>query len=108
MLANVADRYPRGGEFFIGLMGVAGALAIAYVLPALGRVYDGAKIEAAGGEAAFAALDAAALERVLADASTHSFEVLAIGPAVLFFVFGAIWLFEKTSAASASGTRSPR
>jgi fucose permease len=34
MLANVAERYPRGGELFIGLMGVAGALAIQFVLPA--------------------------------------------------------------------------
>jgi MFS family permease len=104
MLANVSDRYPRGGEFFIGLMGVAGALAIAYVLPALGRIFDGAKIEAAGGEAAFAELSGAALETVLARASTLSFETLAIGPAILFFVFGAIWLFERRSiVASDSG-----
>ena len=100
MLANVADRYPRGGEFFIGLMGVAGALAIAYVLPALGRIFDQAKIEVAGGEAAFAELSGADLGGVLARASSISFETLAIGPAILFVVFGAIWLFEKRSGAT--------
>lgn len=95
MLANVTERYPRGGEFFVGLMGVAGALSIAYVLPALGRIFDVAKVEAAGGKAAFAALDGEALESVLASASAHSFEVLAMGPFILFFVFGAIWLSDR-------------
>ena len=56
MLANVSERYPRGGELFIGLMGVAGALAIQFVLPELGAIFDRAKVELAGGEAAFAAL----------------------------------------------------
>lgn len=101
MLANVAERYPRGGEFFIGLMGVAGALSIGYVLPALGRVFDDAKLQAAGGDAAFAALEGEQLENVLAVASTHSFEVLAVGPAIIFFVFGAIWWAEKRTRSSA-------
>lgn len=100
MLANVSDRYPRGGEFFIGLMGVAGALAIAYVLPALGRVFDRAKVEAAGSEAAFAALEGDALEETLASASMTSFETLAAAPAVLFFVFGAIWVYDRRSVRS--------
>jgi hypothetical protein len=43
MLANVAERYPRGGELFIGLMGVAGALSIQFVLPELGSIFDRAK-----------------------------------------------------------------
>jgi fucose permease len=97
MLANVADRYPRGGEFFIGLMGVAGALSIAFVLPALGRVFDRAKLELAGGEDGFARLDGEALEEVLAGASMVSFETLAIGPALLFIVFASIWFFERRS-----------
>ncbi|MEO2166647.1 MAG: MFS transporter, partial [bacterium] len=95
MLANIAERYPRGGEFFIGLMGVAGALSIAFVLPALGRVFDRAKIEVAGGEAAFSSLTGDALEHVLTRAASVSFDTLAIGPAILFVIFGAIWIFER-------------
>jgi MFS family permease len=102
MLANVAERYPKGGEFFIGLMGVAGALSIAYVLPALGRLFDRSKLELAGGESAFQALSGTELERVLAQASAISFETLAVGPVVLFVVFGAIWLYERRQTDGAS------
>ncbi|MBJ21945.1 MAG: MFS transporter [bacterium] len=100
MLANVADRYPRGGEFFLGLMGVAGALSIAFVLPALGRVFDRAKIEIAGSDGAFAQLSGESLERVLAQASSRSFETLAIAPMILFVVFATIWVFERRAIAS--------
>jgi MFS family permease len=95
MLANVSERYPRGGEFFIGLMGVAGAASIYFVLPEVGRIFDRAKIQTAGGESAFSALSGDALDSVLAEASTLSFESLAVAPAVLFFVFGAIWAFDR-------------
>jgi len=99
MLAAVADRYPRGGEFFIGLMGLAGALAIAFVLPGLGRIFDRAKLELAGGPEAFAALSGAPLERVLGEASAISFQTLALAPAVLFVVFGSIWWWDRRHAA---------
>jgi len=108
MLANIADRYPRGGEFVIGLMGVAGALSIAYVLPALGRVFDRSKIEYAGGDTAFSELTGESLERALAHASSVSFETLAIGPAILFVVFGAIWIFERRSSTRDEGAEADR
>jgi predicted MFS family arabinose efflux permease len=95
MLANVAERYPRGGELFIGLMGVAGALAIQFVLPALGRIFDGAKVRLAGGEAAFAELSGAALEAVLREAAAISFRSLALVPAILVVVFGVVALWER-------------
>jgi fucose permease len=95
MLANVAERYPRGGELFIGLMGVAGALAIQFVLPELGAIFDRAKLELAGGEAAFAALAGAERERVLREAAAISFRALAVLPAILVVVFGAIALAER-------------
>ena len=50
MLAQASARYPRAGAWSIGLMGSAGALSIQFVLPAIGAVYDRAKLEAAGGE----------------------------------------------------------
>ncbi len=95
MLANVSERYPRGGELFIGLMGVAGALAIQFVLPELGAIFDRAKVELAGGEAAFAALAGAPLDAVLRQAAAFSFRSLALLPAVLIAVFGAIALWDR-------------
>jgi MFS family permease len=100
MLANVAERYPRGGELFIGLMGVAGALAIQFVLPELGAIFDRSKIELAGGVEAFAALSGLELETVLRQASATSFRSLAALPAVLIFVFAAIWLWDRAAAAA--------
>jgi fucose permease len=95
MLANVSERYPRGGELFIGLMGVAGALAIQFVLPELGAIFDRSKIELAGSDAAFAALSGAELEAVLREAAAVSFRSLALLPAILVVVFGAIAVYER-------------
>jgi MFS family permease len=97
MLAAVSRRYPRSGPWGIGLIGFAGALAIYFVLPQLGAIYDNAKLEAAGGEAAFAALkpETPELQRVLAFAAEQSFQAVAVIPVVLFFIFGAVWLVER-------------
>lgn len=96
MLAAVSRRYPRGGPWSIGLVGFAGAMAIYLVLPEIGKIYDRAKLEAAGGEAAFATLQPGSeLQRVLAFAAQESFQVIAIVPVVLFFVFGTVWLVER-------------
>lgn len=99
MLANVSERYPRGGELFIGLLGFAGAMSIQFVLPALGRVFDEAKLTVAGGASAFDALSGEALESVLRSASATSFQQLAWFPAILIVVFGAIWLWDRRFAA---------
>ena len=97
MLASVSRRYPRSGPWGIGLIGFAGALAIYFVLPQLGAVYDRAKLEAAGGEAGFAALQpgSAELHQVLAFAAERSFQTIAVIPVVLFFIFGAVRLVER-------------
>jgi MFS family permease len=95
MLASVAERYPRGGAFLLGLIGSAGSLAIYFVLPEMGKIYDNAKISAAGGEAAYQALPEAARQTIDAAAATQSFRVVAILPAILLVVFGAIWLNDR-------------
>ena len=96
MLAAVARRYPRGGPWSIGVVGFAGAMAIYFVLPQIGRIYDTAKLEKAGGEAAYAALQPGPeLQAVLAYAAEQSFQVIALVPAALFFIFGAVWLAER-------------
>lgn len=101
MLSGVAYRFPRGGAWTIGLIGSAGAGAIYFVLPKLGAIYDAAKIEAAGGEAAFAALtDGPALDAVFAEAARVSFQSVAILPLILIVVFGAYWVIERRSGNS--------
>ncbi len=96
MLAAASERFPRGGALLMGLMGTAGTLSIYFVLPKMGEVFDHAKIDAAGGEAAFKALSGDQLNAVLMVASRMSFRVVAILPAVLLLVFGAIWLRDRS------------
>lgn len=95
MLANVSERYPRGGELFVGLMGVAGALSIQYVLPALGSITDAKTRELAGGAEAFSALEAPAQTAILVQANQAAFHSLAGWVALLVVVFGAIGLTER-------------
>lgn len=96
MLATASERFPRGGALLMGLMGTAGTLSIRFVLPIMGSIYDAKKIEVAGGEAAFGTLQPGPeLERVLGIAAQTSFRAVAILPAVLLVVFGAIWLYDR-------------
>jgi hypothetical protein len=96
MLAAVARRFPRGGPWTIGILGFAGAMAIYFVLPEIGKIYDRAKLEAAGGEAAFAGLGAGPeMQQVLAYAAQQSFQVIALIPLLLFAIFGLVWLVER-------------
>jgi fucose permease len=97
MLATAAERFPRGGALLIGLMGTAGTLSITFVLPAMGQIFDSKKVEIAGGGAAFNALQPGPeLERVLGIAAQASFRAVAILPAILLIVFGAIWFYDRS------------
>lgn len=96
MLAAASERFPRGGALLMGLMGTAGTLSIYFVLPLMGKIFDNAKIAAAGGEEAFGRLTGEELNRVLTIASQTSFRYVAILPAVLLAVFGAIWLYDRS------------
>jgi hypothetical protein len=95
MLAAVADRYPRGGAWMMGLMGSAGALSSYFVLPQLGAIFDRVKIQAAGGADAFATLAGPEQAAVLAIAARESFRAVACVPLVLLVVFGLIWIWER-------------
>ena len=79
----------------MGLMGTAGSLSIQFVLPSMGAIFDNKKIEVAGGETAFKALQGDALNQVLGVAAQASFRAVAILPAILLLVFGAIWLYDR-------------
>jgi MFS family permease len=95
MLAAVADRYPRGGAWMMGLMGSAGALSSYFVLPQLGAIFDRVKLDAAGGAEAFSTLAGSELQSVLAIAARESFRAVAYVPLVLIVVFGLVWLWER-------------
>jgi fucose permease len=95
MLGAASERFPRGGALLMGLMGTGGTLSIYFVLPQMGKIFDQAKIRAAGGEAAFTALSGDKLNDALIYASQHSFRMVAILPAMLLIVFGAIWLCDQ-------------
>lgn len=97
MLAAVARRFPKSGPWAIGLVGFAGALAIRFVLPQLGAIYDQAKLTKAGGQQALDLLKPGTPEmhNVLAFAAETSFKTVAIVPVMLFFIFGLVWFFER-------------
>ncbi|MEP1421129.1 MAG: MFS transporter [Erythrobacter sp.] len=107
MMASVSERYPRGGSWFIGLIGSAGALTINFLLPVLGRHYDAAMAEAAGGQTNLAALrdagtqeTAAQLQLIEAQAAPQAFEFVAQLSFPLLVIFGAIWLFDRMRRAA--------
>ena len=50
----------------------------------------------AGGEAAFNALTGSELDRVLGIAAQTSFRYVAVLPAILLIVFGAIWFYDRS------------
>lgn len=95
MLAIAAERYPRGGAWTIGLIASAGAMAIYFVLPKLGAVYDAAMAKAAGGADRIATLPPEDLAMAKVAAAIESFDIVSIFPAILIGVFGLILLVEK-------------
>ena len=72
MLGVTSERFPRGGSFLLGLMGAAGNLSVAIVLPCMGHVQDLSK-----------------------NHPELALRYMAILPAILIFVFGAIYLSDK-------------
>ncbi len=97
MLATASERFPRGGALLMGLMGTAGTLSINFVLPLMGKIFDTKKVELAGGAEKFAAMpQGPAMEALLGQAAQLSFRAVAILPAVLLIVFGAIWLYDRS------------
>ncbi len=95
MLAIVSERFPRGGAMAMGLMGFAGGMAIQFVLPQMGAIFDSAKVEAAGGADKLATLSPEAMQEAIRYASVESFQSVAFMPLLLLPVFGLIWLTDR-------------
>ena len=97
MLATASERFPRGGALLMGLMGTAGTLSIQFVLPIMGAIFDRKKVEVAGGDTAFKALQPGGeLERILGIAAQTSFRYVAVLPAILLLVFAGIWMYDRS------------
>jgi len=80
----------------MGLMGTAGTLSINFVLPEMGKIFDNKAIQLAGSAEAYKNLTGAELDRVKGIAAQTSFERVALLPAILLVVFGAIWFYDRS------------
>lgn len=98
MMSVAAERYPRASTWAVGMIGLAGALSSYFVLPVLGRIYDSAKLQAAGGADAMSKLDPQALKIAEAFAATRSFQSVAILPTILIVAFALLWLLRLRPA----------
>ena len=101
MVASASERYPRGGAFVMGLMGFFAGLANFTFLPIMGRIFDEARVAAAGSAEELARLAEAELASVTRLASIESFQAVAAIPLVLLPIFGLIWWQDRRSRASA-------
>ncbi|MSV36217.1 MAG: hypothetical protein EXQ47_11575 [Bryobacterales bacterium] len=78
-------------------MGTSGTLSIQFVLPIMGNIYDTTKVQVAGRDAAFKALQPGPeLDRVLGIAAQTSFRDVAVLPALLLIVFAGIWFYDRS------------
>jgi MFS family permease len=100
MLAIVSERFPLGGALAMGLMGFAGGMAIQFVLPKMGAIFDAAKVTAAGGADKLITLSPEAMAEVVRYASVESFQSVAIVPILILPVFGLIWLYDAKKSSS--------
>jgi hypothetical protein len=82
----------------MGLMGTAGTLSINFVLPQMGKIFDNEAARLAGGVDQLKALadGSPELDRIKGLAAQLSFKEVAILPAILLVVFGAIWFYDRS------------
>jgi len=71
MMAVTSEQFPRGGAWLLAIMGGAGNLAVAFILPLMGNVYD-----TRGAAAAF--------------------RFVGVLPIILTFVFGGLILYYRS------------
>ncbi len=72
MLGFVAERCPRTGALGLALMGGAGMLSVAFILPTMGHIYD-------------------------TDGGDHALRMVTILPAILLLVFSVLFLRDRKS-----------
>jgi hypothetical protein len=112
MLGVTAERFPKGGAFLLGLMGCVGNLAISFILPIMGSIYDNGTLEALPADLRpqvvkqSGTLDADKLQDLgkaqpalvntaeIAGAR-QAFRKVSALPVILFLVFGAIAISDR-------------
>jgi hypothetical protein len=111
MLGVTAERFPKGGAFLLGLMGCAGNLAVAVLLPVMGGIYDANTLEALPAESRplvmkGANLDADKLEALAKTqpeqvrtaeiaGARQAFRKVAVLPVILVFIFAGIAISDR-------------
>ena len=108
MLGYVNERLPATGALGMAILGGAGMLSVSFALPEMGRLYDnGIAAQLPAGEtietlrAAPAGSDLASLwVSIQNTAGLDTIQVVAILPAILFFVFLAVRLLDQRSRRS--------
>jgi MFS family permease len=70
MLGVTSERFPRGGPLLLAIMGGAGMLSVAFILPIMGGWYD-------------------------AHGAAAAFRYVAVLPVILTFVFGGLYLYYR-------------
>jgi MFS family permease len=104
MLGVASEQFPKGGALVLGLMGTAGNLAIFFVMPVMGGIWDlytaralpagttlRTMVERAGSDARAAEI----LETARAAGAAMPFRWTAILPIFLLVVFGLLWLRDR-------------
>jgi MFS family permease len=104
MLGVTSEQFPKGGALLLGLMGTAGNLAIFFVMPVMGGIWDHYTERALPAGESFRSLveragsdpqAAERLETARAAGAAMPFRWAAILPLVLLVVFGLIWLRDR-------------
>ncbi len=96
IIACAADRFPRSVTLAMSMLGMVGLIAIFFAVPWMGRVYDMATIEAAGGAEAALALSGDKMQAVLESAARTTFRAAILLPALMFPLLGLLaWLDRK-------------
>lgn len=112
MLGVTAERFPKGGALLLGLMGCAGNLSIAAVLPEMGRIVDHYTTENLSPSVAELVVkdgkpDPAAINQLQGEAAAEAEHALSIGfamafrwvsvlPTFLVLIFGGIVVYDRS------------
>ncbi|MGB8419983.1 MFS transporter [Paraburkholderia sp.] len=96
-LAATSERFPAGGAFAIGTMASAGMLSMYVMMPVFGRMFDAAKIEAAGGAAAFQHLapGTPGFDKTMVLAASTIFRDGSVMPVVTLVFFACLWFYDS-------------
>jgi MFS family permease len=101
MLGFVSENYPKTGALGLAIMGGAGMLSVSFVLPVMGRFYDGGISARLAGRPS-GDLPAAEWTSLQAAAGLETLGRVAVLPAVLAGVFLVLLLVRRKSAGAAA------